>query len=137
MKINKKFLIFTAVACVLLFAVMMCIFVLKQINYSDYEKVEARIVSVDSKYGSGSNSKSRTYYVTYQYKIEGEQYNSKTQVFTKSGKKIDDIVVIRYNPENPSEIENEYANQSLLFFIIFTGVFTVLLWIIILRNKRF
>ncbi len=133
--VDKKILKVISIILIIIFLLLSGAFVYNKIKYSSYKEVEAKIISVDSRYGTATNPDSRTHYVTYKYMAEGREYTAKRQVFTKTGKKEGKTEKIRYNPENPSEIENTMADAALAGMILFTGVFTVLLWIIIIKRK--
>jgi hypothetical protein len=78
----------------------------------------------------------KTYYVEYVYRVNEIEYKTKVQVNSKNGKNVGDITKIKYNPENPSEIKDDYKYYGKMWFTIFVGVFTALLWIGIIKNQN-
>lgn len=102
--------------------------VVKKISYSNYLNVEAEIESVTTEL-SGSSNQSRSHYITYKYEVNNEYYSAKKQVFSKNFKKAGDIDIIRYNPEDPSQVEDTLLiNTSIVlavFFLVWDAVLLV------------
>lgn len=133
---NKKMLmIVTIIATIIL--IIFSIFTIKhEIDYSKYPKVEATIVNVRSKSGTGTNSNSRTHYVSYQYNIDGKNYIIEKQVFTQTGKNIGKTEMLRYNTLNPSEIEDTLKQNTNKAICIFLIVFNLISYYLLFKKLK-
>lgn len=123
---NKKLLIIATII-VTVFLIILSIFVIKnEITYSKYLKVEATILNTRTRRSSSGRSNARTHYASYQYNVDGKNYITEKQVFTKTGKKIGKTEMLRYNPIDPSIIEDtakqNQAKGMCVFFIIWNSM---------------
>lgn len=134
---NIKLLKVILIMCFVCLFIVIFLFIKDISRYKNFCYVSAEIVNVYSVSGehNHTNMKKR-YFVEYRYTMNGVEYKTNKQVYFKSGKNIGDIVNIKYNPKNPSEIQNTYSYYAKIGGIIFIGVFTILLCIIIFRNKK-
>lgn len=84
--------------CLVIFIVIiigLVIFLCYYLNkISDYEKVEANIVSISTHHSSGTATKKSTkaYYVTYEYTYKDVKYQAIQQALTKIGKSQGDLL---------------------------------------------
>ncbi len=99
------------------------VFNLTQIAY--YHKVEAHISSINTELyeGVGDSQTSKAHFVTYNFIYEGKPYEVTQQVFTKIGKHIGDTVILRCNPNNPTQIANMSLIKDNFAFICFLLLF--------------
>lgn len=77
-----------------------------------------------------------SHYARYEYDIDGTRYTATKQFFFKSSKSLGDLETIRYNPDNPEEIENTFLANSLISVSIFFGVILLFLIAIMKRNNN-
>ena len=104
------------------------IIVIQNIRYSEFVKVESKIINLSTKSGTKSKNKMTfSHIITYEYEYEGKTYSASKQVFSKAGKKIGTFEVIRCNPNNPQEIENTLLTNVSLACAIFFGVISLAL----------
>lgn len=108
----------------------------QSLQYREYTKVQAEIISVSSQKGtSAKTNMSYSYYVTYKYHFKGVEYQATKKIFTKTGKTIGEKNTIRINPENPKEIANTYTKNGCIGLAVFFSAILVLLFVSE-RSKR-
>lgn len=134
MIIGKKQIIIIAIIVFLATLFFIGVVVVKKNSYSKYLNVEAEIESVTTEL-SGSSNQSRSHYITYKYEVNNEYYSAKRQVFSKNFKKAGDIDIIRYNPEDPNQIENTLLINTSIVLVVFFLAWNVVLLISIRRTR--
>ena len=119
-------------------ALFITLFVLDTLTYANYVKTEARIISVETRFGSSNTTNmNRSYYVTYEYTVNGETVTMERQEFFQAGKAEGDIKTVKYNPASPYALQNTYSYYAKIGVIVFLGIFSSLLCVVIIRKKRF
>ena len=136
MRTNKSLLKPIFIVCIVALLILCAITIKNTIIYSKYVSVDAVVIKTESVYGTHSDSNmNQKHLVISEYQVGDAKYVAEQQVFFKSNKNVGDIITVKYNPKNPAEISNTYSYNFMIFIIIFLGLFTSLLWIII-REKR-
>lgn len=126
-------LITIIVAIIMLF--LLAVVIEQKIKYSSFEKANAEIVEIFSKSGtSSSTNMTYSHFVRYEYDINGTRHTGTKQFFFKSSKRLGNLETIRYNPDNPEEIENTFLANSLISVSIFFGV--ILLFLIAMMKQN-
>ena len=132
-KQKKKKLILTIFVAIAMFAVGIgtsSIYIRDEIKYSNYPTVEATIVDF---VGTGDGSKT-----VYEYRVDGKKYRYTSHI-ESSGEAvpyIGDKEILKYNPNNPSEV---YMKNESMFFLLFGSTFILFgLFIVcsILQEKK-
>lgn len=122
----------------ILFIVTILFIVLGIINkqkYNEYNEVDAKIVGFYTKrHGSGSSVER---FIEYEYEVDEKKYNSSRRI---SGlgtiKNMEKLETIKYNPQNPEEIEDTYKTRATFGIASFFAICTILLSITTFKNKR-
>jgi len=131
MVFGKKQRKITAVIVFFTILFLLGVVVIKKISYSKYLGTEAEIVSVTTETIGDSD----IHYVTYKYEVDDKYYLTKSQVLFKSFKKEGKKVIIRYNPEDPNQIEDTLlTNTGIVVSVLFLVLEVVLL--ISIRRTR-
>lgn len=120
--------------CLIVLIILLLIIVFYSILYMNYDKVEAKIVSISSETynGVGDSQSSRAYYIKYEYKYNGETYQVEQQVLTIKGKHEGQLVTLRCNPNKPDAI----ANNSIIIFSVIGSIFLLLLLLVSWKATR-
>ena len=110
-----------AVATLVLFTV----FIIRVIHDSSFKKAEATVARV---YMVGTTPDSDgKYYAEYEFELDGERIVAKKQIFGKFGKTEGKTETVRYNPDDPTELENTMLKYSVLIAAGFVALITLLL----------
>lgn len=76
---------------------------------SSFHTVQAKLVRVDERYGTTPGTKMTLYKTAYyEYTVDGENYVSSQAMLPVSFRKVGLSYQIRYNPENPMELQDLY-----------------------------
>jgi hypothetical protein len=76
-------------------------------------------------------------FIKYEYEVNGKKYISSRRISSFGTiKNMEKLEKIKYNPQNPEEIEDTYKTKSLFVFATFFGVWTILLSYITFKDKR-
>jgi len=129
---GKKQLIIIAIASAAGFIISIGLIAGNVSKYSKYIPVEAKVAGVLMKNGVGTATK--TFDVTYEFNVGGKQVQAVQGVNSEGGFYGGQTVAIRYNPENPTEIEDKSAIHTEIFFTSFLGIFTALLVVGIVKK---
>ncbi len=91
----------------------------------NYIETEARITDV---YMVGTTPDSNgKYYAEYQYEADGITYTGKKQIFNSFGKFEGKNEIVRYDPEDPTTLENTLLKATLFTVFAFLSLLTALL----------
>ena len=124
-KVPKKMLriVFSVVMATIL--VLITIMIVNVIAHKDYISVEAEVSKVytDTFSGKGSKSNSSAKYAIVEYTIEAKKYSSKYRLGNFHNVSEGNIITVRFNPNNYSDIYNDYTNRINIFFIVFLSAF--------------
>ena len=136
-KVPKKMLriVFSVVMATIL--VLITIMIVNVIAHKDYISVEAEVSKVytDTFSGKGSKSNSSAKYAIVEYTIEAKKYSSKYRLGNFHNVSEGNIITVRFNPNNYSDIYNDYTNRINIFFIVFLSAFDVFVFLA-LRNCK-
>ncbi|WP_417136971.1 hypothetical protein, partial [Ruminococcus bromii] len=117
-KVPKKMLriVFSVVMATIL--VLITIMIVNVIAHKDYISVEAEVSKVytDTFSGKGSKSNSSAKYAIVEYTIEAKKYSSKYRLGNFHNVSEGNIITVRFNPNNYSDIYNDYTNRINIFF---------------------
>lgn len=103
------------------------------VKYSKYVEVTAKIVDVRLVYDNQDHdNQSRNKYIQYKYSFGGKEYCADRLVFWGSKRSIGREVIIRINPQNPSEI----ANYTYIKSLVFIGILPAAVFILIMKDLR-
>lgn len=90
---------------------------------SSFQTVQAKLIRVESQDGMTSENNMTLYSTAYyEYVVNGQWYISSRDMFSVSFKKVGAVYNIRYNPENPTELQNPYNWYTT---IVTTGMFAL------------
>lgn len=100
---KNKIIFFMSISIIIIIGIL--IFILynsqkKNEKFAKYVKVEAILVDLKEKEYTSSDD-SVTYYTTYSYEVNGQNYKITPNYSTNNIKK---IKIIKYNPANPNEV---------------------------------
>ena len=116
-KVPKKMLriVFSVVMATIL--VLITIMIVNVIAHKDYISVEAEVSKVytDTFSGKGSKSNSSAKYAIVEYTIEAKKYSSKYRLGNFHNVSEGNIITVRFNPNNYSDIYNDYTNRINIF----------------------
>ncbi|MFR0925646.1 MAG: hypothetical protein ACLSCZ_05480 [Ruminococcus sp.] len=136
-KAPKKMLriVFSVVMATIL--VLITIMVVNVIAHKDYISVEAEVSEVytDTFSGKGSKSNSSAKYAIVEYTIEAKKYSSKYRLGNFHNVSEGNIITVRFNPNNYSDIYNDYTNRINIFFIVFLSAFDVFVFLALRKCK--
>ena len=86
------------------------------IKTKNYVKVDATITKVD--YHLIPPDQSVEYYIEFSYDYNNENYVSRSKILFTFNKKVGKKIKIYINPNNPSEVRNDYINNTTILMII-------------------
>ena len=136
-KVPKKMLriVFSVVMATIL--VLITIKIVNVIAHKDYISVEAEVSKVytDTFSGKGSKSNSSAKYAIVEYTIEAKKYSSKYRLGNFHNVSEGNIITVRFNPNNYSDIYNDYTNRINIFFIVFLSAFDVFVFLALRKCK--
>lgn len=128
-KASKKLLAIVFAVSAVAVIVLAALSVVDCVKYSRYIQAEALVSSVytDSSLTNASGKSSVEKYAVCNYSIDGESFSQKYRLGMFHSVGEDDVIKIRVNPDNHSEIADTYALKTkiicALFFLMF-GVVT-------------
>lgn len=93
-----------------------------------YVKTEAEIVSVGK---PGDDD-----IVTYSYIVNGETVKSSKKELFGSSKNVGDRVTVRYDPQNPTVLEDRSATKFLFISTPLLGIGAVIYTLLMIRRRR-
>lgn len=132
---GKKYLPFIMLIAIFILALLVRTDVRYYQKYSKYEKTSAIITDVEHKVTSSEydNSTSHENIITYKYNVDGNEYEASREEVTKFGKRVGKEVNIKYNPENPEEIQDVFGQKICLFM---TAVISFFAFITVVAIKQ-
>lgn len=108
-------------------------FIRNIIKYSAYEDCNANIIN--TYYDIVDDTAS--YYISVSYTYNGKEYEADKLVPSLNGYDIGDNIIIKVNPENPTQLSSDYAMGTIVVIDIVLGIFTVFTFIALhVRKKR-
>ena len=125
----KRFRIIVGLITVYLgFAAGLTYLIISYTLHAGYVKTEAVVVAVDR---SGYENE-----VTYSYNADGETIEVTQRVRLLLNMHEGDRVKVRYDPEDPTELENRSAKTYVWIFTIMFGAGSVINTIVMIRRRR-
>lgn len=123
-KEKNKIIFFMSISIIIIIGIL--IFILynsqkKNEKFERYVKAEAILVDLKEKERTSSDD-SVTYYTTYSYEVNGQNYKITPNYSTNNIKK---IKIIKYNPANPNEVI--FPDENIFLVIGLMVVFIVII----------
>lgn len=111
----------------LVFTVALVISAINQyMHNSRFQPVRAKLVRVDARYGTNSDTRMTVYKTAYyEYIVEGKKYVSPQAIWLVSFRKIGTMCTVRYNPTNPTELENTYQWHTTIIALGMLVLFSI------------
>jgi len=129
--VDKKIIGIVILCCIAGIFIIGGMVALELKKVSKFEPTEAKIINAITNPSTGTTC-SRPNFVVYEFEISGEKYQATKQVFGDAVNRIGKTERIKYNPQNPEEIENTYKIRAGIIAISF---FTVFLFVLMLSLK--
>jgi Protein of unknown function (DUF3592). len=111
------------VICIIISVVlagMIFVFAAYKIHYKNYITVKAEII--DMTWELTGDSETYIHFIHYKYSVDNIEYQSHRQFYKLIPRNIGGKEKIRYNPDNPTELENTFKVNGFLIFVIFFAV---------------
>lgn len=134
MIINKRIILIIVVFC-LIFVSIMCYFTIREVNKTaNFIPIEAKVIYIYTG-PKGDKTNSRSVYLEYEFVVNQKTYHAKKQVMRESNYYIGKIETIKYNPNNPEEIQDSFFIHGMFFAIGFFSIF-VLVVLLGMKTKK-
>lgn len=105
---------------------MVCLLVTDLVKTKDYVSVDAALERVSTEYGKGTKSNMMQFkYANYSFEYQGKEWQASRPTFFLDNDDVGKIKTIRFNPNDPTILENtafRFAEIVLLIFSIFSVV---------------
>lgn len=125
----RKFkLIYGVIAALLSFVAGMIYLIISHAEHAGYVKTEAVVVSLGKSNGDDT--------VTYRYTVNDETIDGTLKFIVPTNKHVGDHVKVRYDPKNPTKLENRSDETMWLILVLGFGVTAVILTLIWIRSRR-
>lgn len=136
-KASKKMLKIVFIVIMAAILIMITIMVISAIEHKDYVSVNAEVSEVytDTFSGKGSNSNSSAKYAIVKYTIDAKKYSSKYRLGNFHNVSAGNIITVRVNPNDYSDIYNDYANSINIFFVVFLSIFDIFVFLALRKRK--
>jgi|GEM_PF-1940421 len=113
-----------AVICIIISLVLVgliFVFAAYKIHYKDYITVKAEITDMTRELTS--DHEDYIHFIHYKYSVDNIEYQSHRQFYNLIPRNIGGKEKIRYNPDNPIELEDTYKVNGFLVFVILYAFF--------------
>ena len=100
-----------------------------KLKYAEYNEVDAKIVDIKVEINKKNSNHSVKRFIKYEYEVDGKKYISSKRI-SEVGiviKNKEKLETIKYNPQNPNEIEDTYTTKTAFGVAIFFAIIGILL----------
>jgi len=132
--LSKRALVIVCVIFSLLLIGASCVFISYKMHYKNYVTVNAEIIDIRE---FDPNKEGVDYVPYYKYDVDGFEAIGTKRIFSKGSRYLGKMEEIRYNPDNPVELEDTYTVNSVLFIVIFLAVFDFgMIFVLIVVSRK-
>ena len=136
---SAQSLVVILICCVVGLAIAFAVIAAELHRTSNFVEVTGTITNVSQKVDLGIENNSKATVIKYvhtSYEVNGEVYCAKNRTFFAFSKHVGGKTVVKYDPSNPTDIQNPFIIEASGCAVFFLGLFIVFLSLSIFKKHR-